>query len=252
MASTERPILVICPGAFGKSDGFDKLIPHLNGLETHPGAYPSCNHPDPTTATCADDISSFRKTLLSLLEKRNVVILAHSFGGVVAGGAAKDLDVDTRKSQGHATAVVGLIYVVGNITLKGESLFDAVGGAYPPFIKYQATKGWVLIEPAMDVLFNDCEYDPELVASVYPHAHNAFETKASAPAWQDKGFDGRRTYIRTLQDNCNPTALQDIWINKSGVTWDVFNFDTGHMPFVSKPEPLGAQIVKSIDKFMEL
>ncbi|KAI1294291.1 Alpha/Beta hydrolase protein [Xylaria venustula] len=239
--SAELPVLVLVPGAFGKPEGFDKLIPHLNGLQTHPGAYPSCDPPDPTNATCADDIAALRKTLLSLLDQqqRDVVILAHSYGGVVAGGAAKDLDKDSREAQGKTSAVVGLIYVAGNITLEGECLFDAVGGAYPPFIKYKPSNGLVIIEPAMDILFNDCD-DLELEKSVYPHAHHAFETKASAPAWQDKGFDGRRLYIRTTDDHCNPSSLQ------------VIDFDTGHMPFVSQPKALAEQVVKFVEHIRRL
>lgn len=84
------------------------------------------------------DINSLRENvILPLIEQqgKDVVILAHSYGGVVAGGAAKGLDKPTRGSQGHTTGVVGLIYVAGNITLEDESLFEAVGGAYPPFIK---------------------------------------------------------------------------------------------------------------------
>jgi pimeloyl-ACP methyl ester carboxylesterase len=66
---------------------------------------------------------------------KDVVIIAHSYGGVVAGGAARGLAKGTRRAQGQTTGVVGLVYVAGNITLDGESLFTAVGGAYPPFIK---------------------------------------------------------------------------------------------------------------------
>lgn len=76
-----------------------------------------------------------------------------------------------------------------------------------------------------------------------PHALQAFETKASAPAWADKGFDGRRAYVRTLDDACNPAFLQDIWLEKSEVRWEVIDMKTGHMPFVSQPKALAAHIV---------
>lgn len=140
MSSSALPTLVLVPGAFGTPAGYDKLLPQFEqaGLKTVPGPYPSCNPPDPTAATASEDIKSLRQNvLLPLIEEqgKDIVILAHSYGGVVAGGAAKGLDKSTRKSQGHATGVVGLIYVAGNIALENESLFDAVGGAYPPFIK---------------------------------------------------------------------------------------------------------------------
>lgn len=140
MPSSQSPVIVLVPGAFGTPAGYDKLLPYLKsaGFTTRPGPYPSCSPADPAKATSATDIASLRdNVLLPLLdeEKKDVVILAHSYGGIVAGGAVKGLDYPTRSAQGKTAGVLGLIYVAGNITLEGESLLEAIGGAYPPFIK---------------------------------------------------------------------------------------------------------------------
>lgn len=105
----------------------------------------------------------------------------------------------------------------------------------------------------MDILYNDCDNSlaPKLESSMKPHAHLAFETKPTAPAWADRGFDKRRTYVRTLKDCCNPSSLQDMWLEKSKVEWDVIDFETGHMPFVSQPEALAKQLISSTKRFME-
>lgn len=141
MSSTTLPTLVLVPGAFGTPAGYNKLSPYFDqaGLPTVPGPYPSCNPADPSSATALKDIESLRQNvLLPLIEQgKDVIILAHSYGGVVAGGAAKGLDEPTRRSQGYAAGVIGFIYVAGNITLENESLLEAVGGAYPPFIKLE-------------------------------------------------------------------------------------------------------------------
>ena len=106
----------------------------------------------------------------------------------------------------------------------------------------------------METLYNDCDtaLAPELESSMKPHAHLAFETEPSAPAWADKSFDGRRTYVRTSEDCCNPAFLQDMWLEKSGVKWDVVDMKAGHMPFASQPETLAEQIIKSTKAFMEI
>lgn len=103
----------------------------------------------------------------------------------------------------------------------------------------------------MDVLYNDCnaERAPELIASVKPHAYKAFMTKATAPGWADAAYDGKRVYVHTLDDHCNPSWLQDLWLEKSKVKWDVVDFQTGHMPFVSQPEKLAEQIIKAVKSF---
>jgi pimeloyl-ACP methyl ester carboxylesterase len=140
MSSANLPVIVIVPGAFGTPQGFERLLPYLikAGYATHPGSYPSCNPSDPAKVSSPQDIAFLRdNVLLPLLNEhgKDVVIIAHSYGGVVAGGAAKKLAKGTRRDQGQSTGVIGLIYVAGNITFDGESLFTAVGGAYPPFIK---------------------------------------------------------------------------------------------------------------------
>lgn len=141
MSSTSQPVILLVPGAFGTPAGYDALVPYLEeaGFATQPGAYPSCSPAEPSAATCANDIAALRDTILGpLVEKqhRDVVILAHSYGGIVAGGAAKNLDKQTRTSQGQAGGVVGLIYVAGNIALENESLSESLGGGdFPPFIK---------------------------------------------------------------------------------------------------------------------
>ncbi|RAK95488.1 esterase/lipase family protein [Aspergillus ibericus CBS 121593] len=257
MSSANPPLIVIVPGAFGTPDGFNKLLPYLTeaGYTTHPGAYPSCNPSDPTNVSSAQDIAFLRDSvLLPLLndQGKDVVVLAHSYGGVVAGGAANGLAKGTRQAHGHSTGIVGLIYVAGNITLEGEALLTAVGGVYPPFIKVGTpSEGLAIIEPAMDILYNDCDraLEAELNAFMQPHALRAFEMPATAPAWAESAFDGRRAYVRTLEDCCNPSSLQDAWLEKSKVEWDVVDFQTGHMPFVSQPRALAEQIVRFVEGF---
>lgn len=118
----------------------------------------------------------------------------------------------------------------------------------------QPSKGLALIEPAMDILYNDCDsaLSTELEGHMLPHANLAFETKATAPAWADHGFDGKRVYVRTLLDCCNPSFLQDMWLEKSKVQWEVVDFQTGHMPFESQPQQLAEHIIKSARGFVAL
>ncbi|KAL4882445.1 alpha/beta-hydrolase [Aspergillus karnatakaensis] len=258
MSSANSPVIVIVPGAFGTPQGFDQLLPYLTeaGYTTYPGAYPSCNPSDPAKASSSDDIAFLRDNVLfPLLNEhgKDIVILAHSYGGVVTGGAAKGLAKEIRTAEGHSTGIIGLIYVAGNITLEGESLLTAVGGAYPPFIKVNKPyQGVAVIEPAMEILYNDCDraLEPELDKLMQPHALRAFETPATAPAWAEGAFDGRRAYVRTLDDCCNPSSLQDMLLEKSNVEWEVVDLKAGHMPFVSQPETLAEQITKFIDGFI--
>lgn len=82
-----------------------------------------------------------------------------------------------------------------------------------------------------------------------PHAYLAFETKPKPPGWADSGFEGRRVYVGTIDDACNPPFLQGSWIEKTNVQWDVVDFKTGHMSFISQPQLLAEQIIKSTKGF---
>ncbi|KAK8009233.1 hypothetical protein PG991_011784 [Apiospora marii] len=279
------PILVLCPGAFGTPDCFSKMLPYLaeSGIEAKlSSGYPSSNPQNPTQATCAADIAHLRdNVLLPILDRqqRDIVLLAHSYGGVVGGAACKGLDKQTRAKQGHKTSIVGLVWVAAMINLEGESLLESVGGAYPPFIKLNTVcfnsprsskEPWsravlivlspkpsanvCVIEPHMDILYNDCDRSQAeaLGRAMTPHANLAFETKPSAPGWADPGYDERRVYVQTMDDCCNPASLQDKWVAKSRVEWEVIDFKSGHMPFVSKPGTLAEQIARSFRGFLGL
>lgn len=115
----------------------------------------------------------------------------------------------------------------------------------------QPSKGLAVISPPMEILYNDCNASRKTDLDKYmnPHAYSAFETRPTAPAWADAGFDGRRVYVRTLNDCCNPASLQDKWIKTSNVKWDVIDMHAGHMPFESQPEVLAKHVVRSVDSF---
>lgn len=94
----------------------------------------------------------------------------------------------------------------------------------------------------MPTLYGDVDpaLAPELEAAMIPHALAAFETPAPPPAWAESAFDTRRAYIRTIDDQCNPLFLQDMWIEKSGVKWDLAEMKVSHCPFISCPEEVAS------------
>ena len=116
----------------------------------------------------------------------------------------------------------------------------------------QPGPGLAVIEPAMQILYADADpaLAPTLEAAMIPTALAAFETPAPAPAWKEDAFNGRRAYIRTLDDQCNPLFLQDIWIKKSGVEWDTVDLKSSHCPFISRPQDLVDVTISFIEKWV--
>lgn len=67
--------------------------------------------------------------MLQLLDAgKDVIVVPHSYGGVLGGGAAHALSKLTRAREGRATGVIGLVYVVAFPLDEGVSLLDLFDG----------------------------------------------------------------------------------------------------------------------------
>ena len=140
MSTPSKPTIVFFAGAFADPSCFDRITPIFRnaGYATVYAPVPSLNPSEAEVVTCANDVKASRENILLPLidgEEKDVVIFMHSYGGVVGGAAASGLSKTAREADNKNGGVVGLIYLVGNIVAKGETLKQAVGGAYPPFIK---------------------------------------------------------------------------------------------------------------------
>ncbi|CAI6334197.1 unnamed protein product [Periconia digitata] len=253
------PTILFFAGAFADPSCFDILSAQLQkaGYPTTYAYVPSLNPTEPATASASQDAQATRdRHVLPLLDEgKDVVMFTHSYGGVVGGGAAAGLSKASRSAAGKSGGVVGMLYCVGNIVCEGETLLQAVGGSYPPFIKQdQPSNGVAVISPVIETLYSPNTVSQELVsqleAAMTPTALAAFETPGPAPAWAESEFDGYRTYLRTVNDQCNPSFLQDMWIEKSGVAWDVVDLASGHCPFITQPEEVVEVCIRAIEKWV--
>lgn len=104
----------------------------------------------------------------------------------------------------------------------------------------------------METLYNDVHptLAPTLQEAMIPHALLAFETPAGPAAWAESEFDGRRAYIRTTEDQTIPAFVQDAWIEKSGVEWDVAELKASHCPFVSMPVETAEMVIGFVGKWI--
>ncbi|KAJ4302666.1 hypothetical protein N0V90_001555 [Kalmusia sp. IMI 367209] len=260
MASS-LPTIILLAGAFADPSCFDSIAFEFQkaGYPTRYATVLSLNPAVPRDASTSRDAQHVRRnSLLPLLdEEKDIIILAHSYGGIVAGAAAFGLSKRERSKEGKAGGIIALLYVAGNIVHGGQSLLQAIGGAYPPFIaENYPSAGLGIIRPAMETLYNDIDSESpkklQLEAAMIPHALAAFETPAGLPAWAEAAYDGHRAYIRTLDDQTNPLFIQDQWMQDTGVKWDTADIKTGHCPFISQPKRLAELCIAFFEKWAEL
>lgn len=133
------PTVVCVPGSWYPPTGFDPLRDRLTskGIASAAVVNPSVG----AIATLDDDIANLRSEILPLIDAgTEIILLAHSYGGVVASGAAEGLTRDEYQKQGKKGGIVLIIYMTAFVTPKGVSLKQMFGGEFPPSMRVEVIK----------------------------------------------------------------------------------------------------------------
>lgn len=132
-----RPTIVFAPGAWHTPDCFD--IPreelHKRGWETEAVAYPSVGA-EPPTKGLADDAAALRSTLERLADAgREIVLVVHSYGGLVGQNALEGLGCKQRQAGGKKGGVIIFVYLAAFVAPKGASIKAMLGGQFLPWMQ---------------------------------------------------------------------------------------------------------------------
>ncbi|KAJ5638663.1 hypothetical protein N7528_001053 [Penicillium herquei] len=128
MATPKPDILIIC-GAWHVPANYDKLrgILESQGHTVHVPYLPTVNCSRPPTADMYTDSDVIAKAVTDLADAgRSVVVLMHSYGGMVGTNGLADLGFETRKQQGLPGGVIRLVYMSASAHLEGESMMNIV------------------------------------------------------------------------------------------------------------------------------
>lgn len=138
--SQALPTIVLVPGAWHTPQCFDALrkILESHGFPTESVSHPSIGA-EPPTKTVDDDVDHLRQTLSKLINKdgKSVVLIGHSYGGSVISNASEGFSQVMRAQQGKEGGISLLIYLSGFVIPKGKTLFEALGGEWQPWMKFE-------------------------------------------------------------------------------------------------------------------
>ena len=194
-------------------------------------ALPSCGETGaPTSADgpgLADDVDAVRRVLTTSDEP--AVVVAHSYGGIVAAEAAAGVD-----------AVCHLLLVSSYLPEVGQSL-SSFGGEEPaPFLDIDPEAGTFTVRPeALAATFlQDCDPDVQRQAldRTARQSLAVLEQPVRAAAWQDVPS----TYLVCAQDRGTPADRQREFAARAT---SVVEIDAGHHPFLSQPAAVRDLIV---------
>lgn len=126
-------------GAWVVPSVFDATRSHLKslGFSSACPAHPAIGA-EPPSMTLEDDTESLRGVLTAYVDEgRDVIVVAHSYGGVVASSAVEGLTKTARTDAGKPGGVIKVIYLAAFALDKGQSLLGMLGGNYLPWMKVE-------------------------------------------------------------------------------------------------------------------
>lgn len=147
-AMSHKPVWILVPGALHPGPLYQPLLDEIakHGYETLALTNPSLGGPDQKKLSCSDDAHHARGKILQYLDQdRDVVVVCHSYGGMVSGAAVYGLSKKERLTQGKQAGVVGHIYLSAVLNVK--SIGNEVEMHPPSFLELNHVSrflGWGL------------------------------------------------------------------------------------------------------------
>ncbi|KAK3935772.1 Alpha/beta hydrolase fold-1 [Diplogelasinospora grovesii] len=206
--------------------------------------------PDSAGVTWEADVSAIMEAATPLFEAgKEVVLIAHSYGGIPGTAVTKGQGVAERAAQGKRGGFHSIIFVAAfAIPQRGLDLLQTFGGQYPPWLKgaqpYSKNHLCTVAEDAQPIFCNDfTEEDTKKAFSLLlPQSQDSFETPADFVA---SDITIPKTYVICELDQVFPVPLQEMLV-KSTPGLKEARIHASHGPFVSQPQPLAELIVKIV------
>ena len=223
--SASSPSIVLVHGGFVDGSGWEGVYAILkqDGYDVSIVQNP--------TLSLAGDVAATRQVIAQA--KGPVVLVGHSYGGVVITEAGNDPKVSR------------LVYITAFAADKAESVASLIkdpppGAPVPPILPPQ--DGFLFLDRAKFADSFAADVDREKAAfladSQVPWGLSALEGAVSEPAWRKKPS----WYLVATDDRMIPPPAQQFMAKRAGAT--VVESNGSHAIYVSKPEVVAA-IIKS-------
>ncbi|CZR50917.1 uncharacterized protein PAC_00791 [Phialocephala subalpina] len=214
------PTIVFCHGAWHNPEFFHKVIAILEplGYRCVTVALPSSSGRVPPPTSLDEDIAAIRGVVLQELDAgHDVVINAHSWGGVPTTTALEGLTKPERLASGKSTGVTKLTFVAA-------------------FVIPEHNKNMTHAGDLQQIFYHDVEPKEaaEWLGKLKSQSLASFCTKTTDAAWKKIPS----AYLVTEDDRAVPAAFQEIMIGQmkeAGAEIVVTRIEGSHSPYLAKP-----------------
>ncbi|CAG7918911.1 unnamed protein product [Penicillium olsonii] len=242
--------LIFIHGSWHQANCYDPIInliqPHFKCI--------SITLPSTTgnpSATFKDDLDVAREAISTELDhERNVVIIAHSYGGMVGNSTIKGFAQSHSKGQAH---IQGLILIASGFTLTGLSFMDPFLGHPPPAWRVNQETGFAeLVADPRELFYHDLPEDEaefwvsqltyQSLKALFEGGEYTYGGWKDVPTW----------YIGTVEDRGIPVLAQRLGVGMAReMGGDVQHRElrTSHSPFLSQPEATVGIIFEALEAF---
>ncbi|KAJ5108983.1 hypothetical protein N7456_005658 [Penicillium angulare] len=235
------PIFILIPGAFHTGETFERLHNLLEekGHESQVISKPSTGGPKENGLHA--DIQHTKSIIEKLvLANRKVIVVNHSYAGLVGASAVEGLGYKQRVRRGEPGGVIMVVWMGSFVAMKGKSLFDLFGNRWPERIKPNYDTGYCSSSQEEKMFFNDLSFQEAQmwISKLEAQTLKSFLEPTLYEPWRDMPS----MYIFCEQDGAIGIATQEKFARTLGdpVTYRI---DASHSPFLSRPD----EVVKALE-----
>nr|XP_036578221.1 uncharacterized protein CTRU02_11722 [Colletotrichum truncatum]KAF6785422.1 hypothetical protein CTRU02_11722 [Colletotrichum truncatum] len=235
LPAAELPTVVFTPGAWHGPQSFDLVRAGLTlkGYASEAVTLPSVGA-EPATVGLEEDAAALRATLETLADAgKQIVLVVHSYGGLVGSNAVKDLGWQQRAAANETGGIIMMVYLSAFAAPSGTSLVDMLSGEFLPWMRIDGEK--VYADTPETIFYADV--DPILKAKAI--AELSWESKRvfSDPATYEPWNQGIEVmYFHCEADQAIPLATQEAMAAQFPSGYTTFYANTSHSPFLSRPD----------------
>ncbi|EEH09326.1 conserved hypothetical protein [Histoplasma capsulatum G186AR] len=249
-----KPVIVIVPGSCHRAEHYQRLVDKLTKYNYEAIALtPPSLDSNPPHASWDKDAEAIRRVVTENIDAgRDVVAVAHSFGGVAMSEAVKGLGKRARENDGLKGGVVGLVYMTALALVEGQSQATLIVPQTPEenelFLAYQEgmkkySKGMMPVneagmivpdrETTRQVVYHGC--DPNDVEEALDLLGAQPIAPMAAPVTYTAYREIPSTFILCENDRAVPPYIQEKMVAQAGNAMEIVRCQEGHVPYLSNP-----------------